>query len=97
MPFAVALSVTVVLAATWLEVTGMFTTCVHLGTVMEAGVGTAAVLLLLNLTVIGCGAAGASSVTVAVVLLPPFTILGATASDWTPIGRTINSALALEL
>src|SRR5689334_14510665 len=62
---------------------------------MLAGVGTTAVLLLVKLTVIGPGAAFASSVTVPVTVFPPLIVLAPNVNAFTSMGRTLSVTLLL--
>src|SRR5436309_6249944 len=89
-PFAVAVISTVVFAVTAVVLIDTAADIWPAAIVSPVTSGAANALLLVERSkLIGPGPAAASSVTVATVVLPPVTGLGASESEATPIGRTV--------
>lgn len=95
-PLAIALIETVVIAVTFTVRTEKLLLVVPAGMLIDDTVGLATVAFDdERVTVILLGAAAASSVTVAVTVLPPVTVLGVSVTEATPIGRTLIDAALL--
>ena len=65
-------------------------------TVTFAGTCAAAVLLLLNATIVPPEGAGALNTTVPVAAVPPTTLFGLTVTDDTPGGFTVSTDVCVE-